>query len=58
MVINESKTKVMLFNSAKKIDILPKIELTEGTPIEVVDEAKLLGLIIRSDLKWHSNTEI
>ena len=51
------RPKVMLFNSAKKIDILPKIELTEGTSIEVVDEAKLLGLIIRSDLKWHSNTE-
>ena len=58
MVINEAKTKIMLFNSAKKIDILPYIELTEGYPIEIVDEAKLLGLVIRSDLKWQSNTDI
>ena len=51
MVINEAKTKLMLFNSAKNIDILPYIELTEGYPIEIVDEAKLLGLVKRSDLK-------
>ena len=57
MVINESKTTVMLFNPARKIDILPKIELNEGISIEVVDETMLLGLIVRSDLKWQRNTE-
>ena len=24
--------------------------------IEVVEEMKLLGVVIRSDMKWHSNT--
>ena len=57
MVINESKTKVMIFNPARKIDILPQIEISEGNYIEVVEETKLLGLIVRSDLKWQSNTE-
>ena len=57
MVINESKTKIMLFNPARKIDILPKIELNEGNSIEVVDETKLLGLIVRSDLKWQRTTD-
>ena len=57
MVINEAKTKLMLFNSAKKIDILQYIELTEGNPIAMVDEAKLLGLVIRSDFKWQSNKD-
>ena len=46
----------MIFNSAKKIDILPCRELTDGNPLEVVDETKLLGLIVRSDLKWKLNT--
>ena len=36
---------------------LPKIELNEGNNIEVVEETKLLGLIVRSDLKWHRNTD-
>ena len=57
MVINESKTKIMLFNPARKIDILPKIELNEVNSIEVVDETKLLGLIVRSDLKWQRTTD-
>ena len=33
-------------------------ELTlDNNDIEVVDEVRLLGLIIRSDLKWQANTE-
>ena len=57
MVINESKTKIMLFNPARKIDILPKMELNEGISVEVVDITKLLGLIVRSDLKLQRNTD-
>ena len=35
---------------------MPEISL-ENNELEVVDEIWLLGLIIRSDLKWISNTE-
>ena len=45
----------MLFNRAKSIDILPKIKIG-NKDIEVVDELTLLGIIIRSDLNWNSNT--
>ena len=42
MVINESKTKVMLFNTAKSIDILPKQHHRSG---------KLNGIIETNDKK-------
>ena len=56
MKINEEKTKLMFFNSAKVIDILPEVQLGDGNMIEVVDKMKLLGIMITSDLKWKSNT--
>ena len=58
MKINEDKTKVMLFNRATKTDFLPTLELTKEKHIEVVEEMKLLGVMIRSDLKWASNTKL
>ena len=40
-------------NRATSIDILPE---TEETVTELVEETKLLGIMIRSDLSWKSNT--
>ena len=56
MKINEAKTKIMLFNNSKKRDFQPEI-LLEGKKLEVVEQMKLLGVIITSDLKWHENTK-
>ena len=56
MKLNYKKTKVMVFNPCKSQLFKPSIIL-EGNPIEVVEETKLLGLTIRSDMKWVSNTE-
>ena len=56
MMINAKKTKLMLFNQCNSIDFMPHIEL-EGQEIELVEEMKLLGVIIQSDLKWSANTE-
>ena len=36
--------------------IMPLLQL-EKSELEVVEELKLLGIILRSDLKWSSNTE-
>ena len=36
--------------------MLPELKIHEDTHIEVVEEMKLLGVVIRSDMKWHSNT--
>ena len=57
MVINEEKSKVMIFNQGWKYDFLPHIQTEGGDMLEVVEEFKLLGLVIRSDLSWQSNTE-
>ena len=35
---------------------MPEFAL-EGNEIELVEEMKLLGVVVRSDLKWTSNTE-
>ena len=56
MKINYKKTKVMIFNPCTSIDVLPELSI-ENNELEVVDEIRLLGIIIRSDLKWIANTE-
>ena len=57
MLVNCDKTKVMLFNSRRKYDFMPRLEIVNGSILEVVEEFKLLGVIVQSDLKWHSNTQ-
>ena len=57
MKINPKKTKAMLFNSKIKSDFQPVICLRDGNVLEVVDEFKLLGIIITSDMKWNQNTK-
>ena len=56
MKINQEKTKIMLFNSSKQRDFQPNLVL-EGKHLEVVEQMKLLGVILTSDLKWHENTK-
>ena len=58
---NTSKTKVMLFNTAKDYDFMPKLtfqsEVDTEDYLEVVESSKLLGVIIRSDMKWCDNVD-
>ena len=56
MKFNHKKSKIMLFNPCTSVDFMPLLEL-EKNELEVVEELKLLGIILRSDLKWSSNTE-
>ena len=46
----------MLFNPCHMLDFMPVLTL-EDQQLEVVGEVRLLGLIIRKDLKWAANTE-
>ena len=55
MKINYDKTKLMFFNPGTARDIKPRF-VFNGEELEVVDETKLLGIIIRSDLSWSSQT--
>ena len=56
MKINYKKTKLMVFNPCSSIDFSPEFSL-ENNDLEVVDEMRLLGIVIKSDLKWTANTE-
>ena len=56
MQINQEKTKVILFNTARNFDFMPSLSLDDGLPLDVVEEVRLLGVQVRSDLSWRSNT--
>ena len=57
MKINIQKTKTVLFNTSPKYDFMPRLSVENATVLEVVEQFKLLGVIMRSDLSWKSNTE-
>ena len=55
MKLNKEKTKLMIFNQTIKYQFSTRIYI-EGTLLEIINETKLLGIIITSDLSWHKNT--
>ena len=55
MKINFEKTKMIVFNPCKGTDFMPQFTVDDHR-IEVVEEIRCLGLIVRADLKWISNT--
>ena len=57
MILNPIKTKTMIFNTLNNYDVLPLISTGNENALDVVEEHKILGHIIRSDLKTISNTE-
>ena len=56
MKINEEKSKLMLFNTSTVNDFTPVIKVNDRE-LEVVEEMKLLGVVLTSDVKWAKNTE-
>ena len=57
MTVSKMKTKAILFYPFRKYDFEPQISIEEGLHVEVVEEQKILGHIIRSEFKTISNTE-
>ena len=51
MKINGDKTSIMLFNRSKTYDFQPQLFLGDKS-LEVVETAKILGIVLSSDLKW------
>ena len=56
MKLNLSKSCGMIFNFTNNFQFTSRI-LIEDQPLKLVNETKLLGLILRDDLKWSSNTD-
>ena len=55
MKLNKTKTNYMIFNFSKNNKFNTRLTL-EGTKLDQVQETKLLGLVLRDDLSWRSNT--
>ena len=55
MLINEKKSKNMIFNETKDYKLSTRL-LLNNTTIETLTETKLLGTIIDANLSWNSNT--
>ena len=55
MILNDQKTKVMIFNFTENHQFSTRLKLNDEK-LEVVKQAKLLGLILTDDLKWDENT--
>ena len=56
MILNQRKTKVMIFNFTENYNFTTRLQLNSEN-LEVVSQAKLLGVIISDDLKWDLNTD-
>jgi hypothetical protein len=56
MAINKSKTKAMVCNTRVKWDFQPELSIDGATNIEIVEELKIVGFMLRSDMKTCSNT--
>ena len=56
MSINKSKTKTMLCNTRVKWDFQPELTINGTDKLQIVDEIKVVGYIMRNDMKTSSNT--
>ena len=54
MRLNSSK-KIMTFNFTDKFQFASRLEL-DGIPLEMVNQIKILGVLVTNDLKWDINT--
>ena len=55
MKLNNEKTKVIVFNFTTNYQFSTRLYL-EGALLEIVDQTKLLGTVVSSDLTWWENT--
>ena len=52
MKVNDSKTKLIVFNEAHTRQAVPMVAATPGHPLQCVSELRLLGLIFEERLSW------
>ena len=56
MKINHEKTKVIFFNTARKYDCTPNLSLGSDVNLELVEQVRMLGDEVSSNLSWRANT--
>ena len=60
MKINQKKTKVILFNNSRKYDFSPQLgfnDKDDDDVLEIVEELRLLGVVITSNLNWQAHVD-
>ena len=55
MKVNTRKNKLMVFNNSRIFDFMPSFHLA-NEEIQLIEEMKILGVVLSSDLKWNANT--
>ena len=55
MLLNKSKTKLMVFNFTRNFQLSTRLCL-ENEVIETINETKLLGVMMNDSLNWDTNT--
>ena len=55
--LNVQKSKIMIFNFCDEYQFTTRLQI-ENTVLDIIDESKLLGTIVSTDLTWHKNTEM
>ena len=55
MLINEKKSKTMIFNYTNKYQFTTRLSINDKV-LEVINNARLLGTVISDDLSWDLNT--
>ena len=56
MILNQKKTKVMIFNYTDNYQFTTRLSLNNAN-IEVVNKAKCLGVLVSNDLKWEEKAQ-
>ena len=56
MKINERKSNILIFNKSRKYDFPPELSFTNNQILDVLEETKLLGIVLTPDLRWQANT--
>ena len=57
MKLNENKTKILIVNFTHNFQFTTRIFIQDSL-IEILDQTKLLGTILSSDLTWRQNTSM
>ena len=57
MKINQKKTKIISFNKSRKLDFPPELRLSDGELLKVVEDVKLVGVVVDQRLSWQKNTD-
>ena len=55
MIINQKKTHIMNFNFRTSLNFTPVMKFGDSEPLEIVEETKILGIMVSDSLRWDSH---